>query len=352
MTGDLLVLSGAHVEALLRGRDRELIEIVRRAYLAHGDRRTVVPHAAFLRLPPDPANRILALPAFVDDGAPVAGVKWIASFPANLRSGLDRASAVLVLNSVETGRPLALLEGSLISLKRTAASAALAAESLHGWDEQAAFGVVGCGQINLHTLLMVGRMRPLGSVWAYDVEPGRVVAFAERLAAAFPSVSVYPAADARDVLDRCRVASFATTAGVPYLNDPAALRPGQTILHISLRDLGSEVMLAADNVVDDVDHVCQANTSVHLAEQRTGGRTFIRCTLADVLAGRAAPRRTADAPVIFSPFGLGILDLAVGRFVWCEAKAAGAGTAIPGFAAEPWDRQVTVGGPPSAAAPR
>lgn len=80
-----------------------------------------------------------------------------------------------------------------------------------------------------------------------------------------------------------------------------------------LRDLAPEVLLASANLVDDVDHCLKANTSPHLVEQRTGSRDFLLGTLDDVLSGRVSP--PADRPLVFSPFGLGVLDLAVGAFV-------------------------------------
>lgn len=64
---------------------------------------------------------------------------------------------------------------------------------------------------------------------------------------------------------------FATSGGTAHVRDPALFRHAPTVLHLSLRDLWVEVVLAAQNV-DDADHCLKAQTSLHLAEQAVGSR--------------------------------------------------------------------------------
>jgi len=335
---EILILRGGEVSDLLAGREHDVLDAVARAYLAHSHGDSSLPHSTFLRFPNDDLNRIIALPAFLGDGFGVAGMKWVASFPGNVQKGMARASAVLILNSPTTGLPEAILESSLISARRTAASAALAARELRRGRATAVAGLIGTGVINFETARFLLHALPdLTELVLFDLDPARAAEAAARTAemarsvSASREVSVRVAADRDEIFRTCPLIAFATTAVKPHIDDLSACQPGATILHTSLRDLTAGAILTADNVVDDVDHVSRAQTSIHLAEQETGNRSFIRCTLADLLAGTAPAKRDDSLVSVFSPFGLGVLDLAVGDLVRRRALETGRGTVIDSF---------------------
>src|SRR5438046_3672407 len=143
---ELSIINGKTVFDIVRAHRAECLRIVREAYLAHADGQSVNPDSYFLKFPDKPDCRIIALPAYLGKDFNVAGLKWIASYPANIQRGFPRASAVLVLNSYDTGYPFAILESSIISAARTAASAVLAAFWLGGRSRRAPSpGIVGTG---------------------------------------------------------------------------------------------------------------------------------------------------------------------------------------------------------------
>jgi ornithine cyclodeaminase len=335
--GDILILKGHEVQSLLEGREAELLETVRRAYLTHARGESSLPHSTFVNFPNEQRNRIIAMPAYLGQNFDVAGIKWIASFPNNVQHGMDRASAVVILNSALTGNPQAIIEGSIPSAKRTAASAALAARTLHTGSVEGDLGLIGCGLINFEIVRFLHALLPGARRFvAFDLDRQRAEVFRRRCLNMFDDSSVELAADAASVLSNCSLVSIATTAVKPHLEDLSYCAPGTTILHISLRDVTPEVVLSCDNVVDDVEHVCRAQTSVHLAEQLTGRRDFIRCTLADVLLGQAPARRDAKSVLLFSPFGLGVLDIAVSQLVYELAHEQGRGLVIDSFLPDAW----------------
>lgn len=122
---------------------------------------------------------------------------------------------------------------------------------------------------------------------------------------------------------------FATSATTPYVDDTMGFSPGQKILNISLRDLAPELVLGSNNIFDDVDHCLKANTSPHLAEMLTNNRQFVTGNLAELIRGQVS--LDPSKPTIYSPFGMGILDIALGKIVFDEACKKNLATKIHDF---------------------
>ncbi|MEM8531143.1 MAG: 2,3-diaminopropionate biosynthesis protein SbnB [Chloroflexota bacterium] len=336
---DMLILTGDDVHHILENQEQTIVDLVAQAYITHAQGDSTLPQSSFLRFPDNQRDRIIALPAYLGGNTDCAGVKWIASFPGNIDRGLDRASATILLNSVETGYPLAIMEGSIISAKRTAASAALAARTLHIHEPVTSVGIIGCGLINFEIVQFLHALFPdLTTLVLFDAQPDRTKHFGERIQKRFDRCEIIGVHSIREVLQHTRLVSFATTATVPHIADRSLIQSGSTILHVSLRDFAPQIILDADNVVDDIDHVCRERTSVHVAAEQTGNRAHMRCTLADILQEKETARTSATKPIIFSPFGLGILDIALSHYTYDIALRKNHGIQVPSFAATSWQR--------------
>jgi 2,3-diaminopropionate biosynthesis protein SbnB len=317
------VISGAQVQRVLQGQEKEIVELVEATYRLHGAGDSVNPPSYFLRFADRPSSRIIALPASIGGDVCVDGLKWISSFPGNVAAGIPRASAVLILNDHETGYPFACLESSIISATRTAASAALAADWLsRGRPRPRRVGFVGAGLIAryIHTFL-AGTGWSFDEVGVHDLSADSAAGFRRYLEQVGTAGRVTVYDNAEELIGSSDLVVFATVAAQPHVSDLSWFAHNPVVLHISLRDLAPEILLASTNVVDDIEHCLKANTSPHLAEQLTGNRDFLRGTLDDVMAGRASV--PADRPVIFSPFGLGVLDLAVGKSIYDKVVSSG-----------------------------
>ena len=327
----LAVIGAPEIEAALKGRETLVLEAVQKAYETHARGASSLPHSSFLRFPDSDKDRIICLPAYLGEDYQLAGVKWIASMPDNVSRGMERASAVIILNDRVTGRPKAVMEGSIISKQRTAASAALASRVLAP-GEPDVIGFVGCGPINVTVAQFLAATWPnVKRFIAFDLDSRRAEVFGEALRAQIPGVHFSVASSLEALLGACPMVAFATTAIKPYVDDLDACPAGATILHVSLRDLSADAILSNHNVVDDLDHVNRAATSIHLASERVGHTDFIHSSLGDLLLGNAQLPERDERKIIFSPFGLGVLDLAVADLAQDKIAKSGSGTIVESF---------------------
>jgi len=245
MQFELSIINGKTVFDIIRVHRDECIGIVRDAYLAHDHGQSVNPDSYFLRFPGKPDCRIIALPAYLGNGFHVAGLKWIASYPGNVQRGFPRASAVLVLNSYDTGYPFAILESSIISAARTAASASLAAYWLNGQSRKAhSLGIVGTGFIARYVYdFLVDTGWEIDDVRLYDASPIESEKFRDKTCRPERHRAVAVAPDVEQLVRACDLILFTTVASAPHIADAALFEHNPLVLHISLRDLAPEVLL-------------------------------------------------------------------------------------------------------------
>jgi ornithine cyclodeaminase len=264
----------------------------------------------------------------------VDGLKWISSFPDNVAHGIPRASAVLILNDHDTGYPFACLESSIISATRTAASAAAGADWLtRGRPRPTRIGFFGVGLIARYiSTFLTGTGWSFDEIGVFDLSADSAAGFSGHLEKSGTGARIRVHDSAEEMIRSSDLVVFATVAGQPHVTDVSWFEHNPVVLHISLRDLAPEILLASTNIVDDVEHCLKADTSPHLVEKLTGNRDFLAGTLDDVMSGRVTV--PADRPVVFSPFGLGVLDLAVGKFVYDEVVRAGELRVIEDFFTE------------------
>jgi len=240
------------------------------------------------------------------------GVKTVTFYPGNAELGLPTHMAMIELLRRQTGEPLALMDGTLITEMRTAAVSAVAFNALaplHFEIAPTSFGILGSG-VQAHAHIQALRL-----VWPAlnDIRIwSRTPANAERLATktGARAVTVEEAAAADVVLT-------VTSSPEPVLQG-RWLTPNALVLAVgatgnTLRELDDEAMRTSFVIADSRSAVERESGDVRLSGTSVGAE------IGEILAGSGAIRR--NGRIVFKSVGLAIEDLTAARLVW-QAHAA------------------------------
>lgn len=277
-------------------------------------------------------GRFIAMSGYVGPPVGVAGIKWIAGFPANLERNLPRASGTIVLNCIETGRPLVVMECSTVSARRTAAVAALAVDHLAPPGPRVV-ALLGAGPIAWAVVeALADRGRDIDRVTVFDPQVERLQAFvAGHREHGFHFEA---AADARACVHDANVIITATTGTREYLQEDW-VAPGGLIVPLSLDDCTPELFLSADKVVvDDFDQCNREEKLLHrLTQAGRFDRERVYAELGEVVAGLKPGRERADERIYVNPMGMAIEDLAAAKAAYDRAVQCGLAFVLPRQAA-------------------
>ena len=331
-TSDILYLSRADLSALGAGRSQPYLDAVGDALLSHYHGDYVQPLKPYLRWPGANhiADRIIAMPGYLGGKRPVAGLKWIGSRQHNpVRHGLPRASALIVLNDVETNQPRAIMEGGLISGMRTAAITAIGARHLAraGFSRLAVIGCGPIGRMQVQTLLE--QFPAIAQVRLFDLHPEAATKLRDHLGTRF-AIDWQIATSAEDAVRGSEVVVTCTVTDTPYLPFEW-LAPGAFLSNVSIMDVHKEVFVRADKVV--VDDWAQSNREgkvLHqLVEEGRFSHAQLHAELGQIVAGARAGRERDEEIILLNAMGMALDDLACARHFFELAVSVGVGQQLP-----------------------
>lgn len=302
------------------------IQVIEQAVACIREKDYVQPVKPYLRYR-DKKNRIIAMPAFVGGNINMSGIKWIASFPDNIRQQIPRAHCVVVLNDPDTGVPTGILNSGSISAVRTASVSGLVLKKyLESRNpEKVVVGIIGFGPIGQYHLDMCNELLgdTISEVLIYDlkeINPANIPkAIKDKVRVVDEWQKAYVNAD---VFMTC------TASKDRYINEKP--KPGSLHLNVSLRDYTTDVYpwFSKAIVVDDWKEVCRENTDIESFHKENNLQEEDVKRIEDIVFIDYFNTIDPEQAILFNPMGMAVFDIAISSSYLSRALEEQAGVSL------------------------
>jgi 2,3-diaminopropionate biosynthesis protein SbnB len=297
---------------------------IREAVISLSKLETVQPVKPYLRFK-DLKNRIIAMPAYVGGKFDIAGIKWIASFPNNIKKDIPRASSVTVLNDSNTGQVVSIINTNLISVIRTVSVSALLMNYFfkHRAQQDLTLGIIGFGPIGQFHYKMCESLfgNKISEIVIYDVK-----GIQDELVINNPKVKIVKSWEEAyvnsDIVITCTVSSERYIDKKP--------KSGSLLLNVSLRDYKTDIFeFVKDSIiVDDWEEICRENTDIEVFHKEKNLQKENTKSIIDVVVDDCLKTYSQNQPIMFNPMGMAIFDIAIAKYYLELAKKLNIGTLL------------------------
>src|SRR6056297_1051043 len=317
-----LLLDSDDVDEYARLAD--VIDAVEGAFGAFERGDTQMPAKSYIDLPQYNGD-FRSMPAYLDTGEwDAAGLKWVNVHPDNPEDhGLPTVLGTMIYSDPETAFPLAIMDGTTLTMKRTGAAAAVATDYL-AVENASSLGLVGAGVQSYMQLEAISEVRPIEEVVVSDPDEERVEQFVETYEDQF-DVRGGSIADAGS----CDVLSTVTPVEDPIVD----LEDVGEHTHINAigadaegkHELADAVLEAARIVIDDHEQ-CTHSGEINVPYgEGVLTDADIYGEIGELVVGAKDGRSDETGITVFDSTGLAIQDVAAAHVVYKQASADGAG---------------------------
>ena len=304
----------------------EVIVAVEEAFAAYEAGRVRMPAKSYIDLP-EYNGDFRSMPAYMDAGEwDAAGIKWVNVHTDNPGVyDLPTVLGTMIYSDPRNAFPLAILDGTTLTRKRTGAAAAVATDHL-AVPDASSLGIVGAGVQSYTQLEAIRTVRDIERVVVADAREDAIESFVDRFGGGDLDVRGGSIAEAAG----CDVLSTVTPVESPLVN--AADLGARTHINAMGADapgkneLARDVVTAATIVIDDHEQ-CTHSGEINVP-YREGvlSDADLYGTLGEIVAGTKPGRTDDDGVTVFDSTGLAIQDVAAARVAYQRASERGGGT--------------------------
>lgn len=261
------------------------------------------------------AGRLVVMPGLVQSRG--LATKVYTQFAGNAELGLPTHSSLVLLFDEQTGSPIAVMDGSVLTIERTAATSAAATRVLAdpGGTRMAVLGSGPQAEAHLRYLATVIDVQ---DIRVHARRPEAANAIAATHPAARPVATVAEAVTDADVVVCC-------TSSAQPLFDGGVIRPGAHVVSIGTGRELSEDLLDAASVFVEWSGAAEHPSPAGADELR--GRPVTE--LGEVLLGRHPGRVSVHEVTVWKSTGLAVEDVATADVVHRAALAQEVGVLCP-----------------------
>jgi len=294
-----------------------------------------------------PDRRFMSLISYLGGEFDVIGNKWYGSNVENMDKGLPRSIHTFTLNDKETGAPLAIMAGNLVSSMRTGAVPGVVSKHLAKKDAKV-LGAVGGGAINQSCIeAIVTSVSTLEKVVLFDINLAKGKQIANKLE---QKLNLF--VEVVDDMDRCIQQSDIVTVATSGKSKPEikkdSIKPGALIILTGAADLSQEVYNHS-RIVSDLwsmhkkwleDGLSHPEGIASIRDWTMSGQLLELIhngeyddsaidDIGDIISGQKTGRKSEDEVIICMTGGLPTEDVAWAYKVYQNALKNKIGTALP-----------------------
>lgn len=301
----------------------ELMNTIEEAYRIWGEQKCY--------MPPRPSveykkKTLLYMPCFTEN---CIGTKILSVFPENSKKGIPAIDGLMLVNDFETGKPIAMLNGSALTAMRTGAVGGVAMRYLSR-RESATAGLIGTGTQGLHQLIFAVASRDIKKVYLYRRNKKDLSGFISSIRDRIKKdLQIIISDQIDEVIRESDIVITATTAEMPVVPDKEELLKGKCFIAIGsykpeMRELPDALWKVCPKVytelpfaMEESGDLCQPVEAGILSEQRI-------VFMADYLK----TKEKVDDTVCFKSVGMAVFDLMIAQKIAAEAEKISIGQII------------------------